>query len=103
VSLAMSPVHVYLVSGIYIKKKKKTTILFGYPFFLLFSPFFFFSFIKKKGSDLIGAVPDPRLNMIGRPGCPYNKKKTQTAEKEKKNDNINRRNVVFSVFNCVGF
>jgi hypothetical protein len=46
------------------ERKKKSYNIF-YPFFLL----------KKKGSDLIGAVPDASLNMIGRPDdddpCPY--------------------------------
>jgi hypothetical protein len=49
--------HVYLASG--------GVIIYFLIFFLL----------KKKGSDLIGAVPDASLNMIGRPDdddpCPY--------------------------------
>ena len=60
--------HVYLISGIKSKhththtKKKKKSFLF----------FLFISILyirRRKWSDLIGAVPERRLNMIGRP-CP---------------------------------
>ena len=93
--------HVYLVSGI--KKQRKKSFSYIYiPCFILYIRI---RRRRRKWSDLIGAVPERRLNMIGRP-CPSITRQAQhtqpetghiTKEKKKNNNNNNIKNILLVV------